>query len=288
MKKIILLFVFGLLISNMTSAQTFTGIATDAFNDGSNPNLLDGISLEYHYDAASDTLSFRANVINLSSNSSAFGVNVMVNIPGGGSTFNFWGTNNMNPFHRLLTVWVTGTAPSNYTGTIGISDASGVSAQNYTSLSSNNIAISAVGNNIVLKLKRSDLIPDTYFSGNTITCGVAGAVGSNTAWNDDIYSPSGSMTITKNFASSTKDVQAKTGFDFSVYPNPAWDVVNISLDKELKGAHAILYNSFGQRVLSQEFSGAKHQLNIAALTKGVYWLSLEKDSEILTKKVVLK
>ena len=288
MKRLITLMAFGLLTFNVASAQTFTSIATDAMNDGSAPNLLDGTELEYSYDAVSDSIIFKTTVTNLSPNLSAFGVNIMVNIPGGGSTFNFWGSNNMNPFHRLLTVWVTGTPPSSYTGTIGISDAAGVTATNYASLSSNNISIVAGANTIILRVKRSDLIPDSYFTTNTITCATAGAVGSNQVWNDDIYSPNGTMTITKNFPSSTTDLKAKAAFAFSIYPNPSSGIVNIDLDKELTEVHANVYNCYGQKVISKDFSGTTTQLDVSSLSDGIYFLSINKGDEIVTKQLIVQ
>ncbi len=197
---ILLTIFFGLFTQFKGQAQTFTTIATDAANDGSNPSLLDGTLLEYSYDQLTDTLTFRVTVTNLSTNLSAIGVNFMVNIPGGGPTFNFWGTPNNAAYHRLGTTWVTGTAPNfNYSGTIGIADNVGVAGNNFTNLSANNITFSIVSTNqIVLKLKRTDLIPDILFgASNTITCVTAAAVGSNQFWNDDIYSPTGAMTITK-------------------------------------------------------------------------------------------
>lgn len=277
----------GLLTFNVASAQTFTSIATDVMNDGASPNLLDGTELEYSYDPISDSLTFRISVTNLSANYTAIGVNIMVNIPGGGSTFNFWGTNNTNPFHHLLTTWVTGTPPSSYTGTIGISDAAGVNANNFSSLSNNNIGIEASANTIILKLKRADLIPDAYFSGNVITCGVAAAVGSNVGWNDDIYSPTGSMTITKSFPSSTNSVKAGA-LSFSMYPNPADDIVHLRTEKELKDVKLDVYNLYGQKVISKSYSGSQHQLDVSNLSKGVYLLNLSKDAEVISKQLIKK
>ena len=61
-----------------------------------------------------------------------FGINIMINNPDVATKFNFWGDDNKNQFTSLVTAWVTGTAPSSYTGTIGIANASGVnSAQIY-------------------------------------------------------------------------------------------------------------------------------------------------------------
>lgn len=179
----------------INSHAQWSTIANDAVGDGNSPALMDGTALDYLYDEETDVLSFRITTADItSSQSMAVGVNVMVNYPGGGSTFNFWGFNNGNPYHRLLTAWVTGSPTAGYSGTIGISDASGVSGSNYTSLSSNNIDISVntSTNEITLELDRVDLIPDNALGQEVL---VAAAVGSNASWNDDIYSATGKITL---------------------------------------------------------------------------------------------
>jgi len=183
-------------VCNEAAHDGYTTIATDVCGDGANAALLDGTRLEYMYDATSDSLWFLATVNEVSS-SQAIGLNVMLNIPNGGSTFNFWGDDNQNAFHKLITVWVTGTAPSSYSGTIGVADADGVANANFTNLSADNISVvvNTEDKTILIGMKRTDAISSTEFSSGSITVGVAGAVGSNESWNDDIYSASGSMTL---------------------------------------------------------------------------------------------
>lgn len=181
---------------NQLTHSGYTNIVTDDCGDGADEALLDGTRLEFRYDAASDSIFFLATV-NALTVSQAIGVNVMLNIPNGGSTFNFWGNDNTAAYHKLITAWVTGSAPSSYSGTIGVADAAGVNAQDYTNLSANNISIvvNTTDKTIELGMKRTDVITNTEFSGSSITVGVAGAVGSNQSWNDDLHSASGAMTI---------------------------------------------------------------------------------------------
>lgn len=183
--------------------QSWTNITTDASNDGATAGLLDGTALDYYYDNTADSLWFRITTSNMnSSNSMALGFNVMVNYSGGGSTFNFWGTNNNNAFHRLVTGWVTGTPPSNYSGTMGIANSSGVSSSNYTNVANNNldIVVTVSANTIVVGMPRTDLIPNSAMGTPIVT---AAAVGSNQSWNDDIYSASGTMTVGTSTGSGT-------------------------------------------------------------------------------------
>lgn len=205
--------------------SAYTSVTSDACGDGNNTALLDGTRLEYKYDSNSDSLWFLVSVNALTS-SQDIGVNVMINIPGGGSTFNFWGNSNTDPYHKLLTFWVTGTAPSNYSGTIGITNAAGVNAQTWTNLFSNNIApyVDVVNKTIRLGIKRTDLITDVEFPGNSITIKAAAAVGSNTSWNDDIYSSSASITLTKTGCNTS----SHPGYT-NIVTDPCFDGNNASL-----------------------------------------------------------
>lgn len=175
--------------------QTWTNIATDVSGDGSSAGLLDGTALDYYYDSTADSLWFRMTTNNMNAtNSAALGFNVMVNYTGGGSTFNFWGNANTAAYHNMITGWVTGSAPSNYNGTIGIANAAGVGSNNYTNQFSNNLDISVdvANNTIVVGMQRDHLVPNSALGQPVAT---AAAVGSNQFWNDDIYSPSGTMTV---------------------------------------------------------------------------------------------
>lgn len=179
----------------INSYAQWSTIATDVSGDGSDSALLDGTELEFMHNDADDVLTFRISTADITtSQSMALGVNIMVNYPGGGSTFNFWGNNNSAAYHRLLTAWVTGSPTTGYSGTIGISDAAGVSGGNYTSLSSNNldITVNTAANEILIELDRADLIPNLALGEDVV---VAAAVGSNMFWNDDIYSPTGTINI---------------------------------------------------------------------------------------------
>ena len=198
-------------VCNRATQAGFTSLIVDSCGDGAQSALLDGTRLSFRYDNATDSLWFLQSV-NAVTASQAIGVNIMVNIPGGGSTFNFWGDNNKNAFHKLLTVWVTGSAPSSYSGQIGIANAQGVELGNtggpvesYINESQNNISIhvNTDTKTLLMGLKRTHLIPDSLFTGSSISVNIASAVGSNDAWNDDLYASSATMTLTKAVVSGT-------------------------------------------------------------------------------------
>lgn len=208
-------------------------LAADPSNDGANPQLADGTHFAYHYDAQSDSLYFRVELNSLTpSMASGFGCNVMVNLFSTEPTFNFWGQDNQLPYHYLLTAWITGSPPSNYTGTIGIADANGVNAQNYTNLYQNNIQISIEPNltRVTFAVKREDIMPARFQSPSTgiLSASVAAAVGSNQSWNDDLFDPDSRIQIDMN----SIGLKESSSSNFELYPNPCSGLLYLDLDKD--------------------------------------------------------
>jgi hypothetical protein len=64
-----------------------------------------------------------------------------------------------------------------------------------------------------------------------------------------------------------------------LYPNPTWDVVHISFDKELPahGYSITLYNVLGKRVLQQSVGGTEQNISLAELSPGIYYVSILKN-----------
>jgi len=278
--------VFLLTFAWASHAQTWTTIATDVAGDGSSAFLLDGTQLDYRYDAQTDSVWFRVTTDNTDMSAAGDrGVNIMINIPSGGSTFNFWGTDNTNAFHKLLTVWVQGNNPT-FNGTIGFADASGVSSMNYTNLSANNILIDVNDNDktIILGMKREDLISDSEMGGNSVTLGVAGAVGSSFQWNDDIYDPNGEMTITKTAVGIARESILDS--QLKIYPNPV--LANAQIDYTLAQSGDVswfLLDITGKQIMTKTVglraSGAQSEnLELDHLPAGIYSLQLQVNGQL--------
>lgn len=281
------------LFSESANAQTWVNVSTDFIGDGADSTLLDGTALDYYYDQASDSLWFRVTVDSVSSaNEAAFGVNLMVYIMNGGPTFNFWGVHNTQPYHRLLTAWVTGGPPSNYSGTIGISDSAGVVGSNYTNLSANNISINmdASTRTIVLGLLRNDFVPDTFFGTNsTLVVGLQAAVGSNLVWNDDIYFGAAVMTITKS-TTGIKPV-ANHPVDMNVYHNSA----NAELVVDFSSPYRKEVNLFITDALGKVVKEMHHinspltTVNTSTFSKGIYIVNaVTENNSVITRKVLVE
>jgi hypothetical protein len=163
-----------------------------------------------------------------------------------------------------VTGWVTGTSPSNYSGTIGIADAAGVNSSSFTNLSSNNldIIVSTANSTITIGMKRSDLVPSSALNLPILT---AAAVGASTAWNDDLYSGTGTMTLNSNVGID----EISTKKDISIYPNPVDDVLTINLTNS--DVEEILIVDLAGNVLSR---GTSTVINVNALETGIYLLNI--------------
>jgi len=69
----------------------------------------------------------------------------------------------------------------------------------------------------------------------------------------------------------------------SVYPNPASDVINISLPASVEVVSATLFDILGKNTGVTLNNGA---INIASLAKGVYMLNIETNQGNITKKIM--
>lgn len=259
-------------LSAMVGAQTWTEIATDNSGDGNDPALLDGTKFEYYNNEATDSVWFRITTKEITaSQEGALGVNIMVHIPGGGTTFNFWGTSNTSAWHKLVTAWVTGSAPSDYSGVVGVADAAGVGAMNWSNLKANNltIVVSPANKTIIIGMKRSDLVTNSEMGGGSVTLKAAAAVGSNAYWNDDIYKISGSMTVTGT--AGVEELEAKS---VQVYPNPAQNEIHVQLEDLTEINTVTITDVTGAIVTEQTVSQSETNVNVSALENGIYFVSV--------------
>lgn len=76
---------------------------------------------------------------------------------------------------------------------------------------------------------------------------------------------------------------------FSVYPNPASDVVTITVSGKQKTS-VVFYNLMGQRVINQDFESGQALLsiNISTLQNGIYFCAVTTERKTIIIKVVVK
>jgi hypothetical protein len=76
-------------------------------------------------------------------------------------------------------------------------------------------------------------------------------------------------------------------FGMSVFPNPANEVINISLNKEVSATITLLDVS-GKVVRTQALNGISTSINTASLNSGVYFVTINDGTSVSTQKVVIK
>jgi pimeloyl-ACP methyl ester carboxylesterase len=176
--KILLLLAFIAITPAVAAAQVYTVLAFDGKGDGRDSSLADAAQLAYRYDKERDFLWFRIALYGLP-NAQAFGVNIVIDTGGDDAAkMNWWGSNKTFRFDRLLTANVT-RGDKGYEGTIGVADAAGVAAKQFTNLRQNNLQVRVEGDSIVIGVKCTDFTDQMKMK-------LIAAVGSDQQWNDDL------------------------------------------------------------------------------------------------------
>ncbi len=81
--------------------------------------------------------------------------------------------------------------------------------------------------------------------------------------------------VTKTSSLSTEDLSK---FNFTSYPNPAKDVINLSAAKNIN--KIAIYNLIGQEVLSQEPNSETAAVNVDSFARGVYMVKVDIEGTV--------
>lgn len=84
--------------------------------------------------------------------------------------------------------------------------------------------------------------------------------------------------------------QVKTNLEFTIFPNPAKEMIAIVLKEKNADAISVveIYNASGEIVYSGTFKGQSMQLHLNRLAAGYYTLKLKSDKVISTKKLIIE
>ncbi len=108
---------------------------------------------------------------------------------------------------------------------------------------------------------------------DTIQTNPAGLLGRGYYWIDDV-----SVT-------STIGIDEPSSSSISIYPNPISGMLSITLE-EGNIASVTIRNSFGQLLLTKAPPTNQLVLDLSSYPTGIYFLQLEVDGKVITKKVV--
>lgn len=74
--------------------------------------------------------------------------------------------------------------------------------------------------------------------------------------------------------------------NFALYPNPVSTQINISFPKSAENAEFALYNVLGERVLTARISSLKNNVDVSALSSGMYIASITSNNKTTSYKII--
>ena len=92
-----------------------------------------------------------------------------------------------------------------------------------------------------------------------------------------------SVMQSTNFTTSTKKLSSSS---FNVFPNPAYDVLNIAAD--VNGGAVKIFNALGNVVKQFNHPGGQVKMDVSGLTNGMYFVQITSDKGVLTKSIIIK
>ena len=101
------------------------------------------------------------------------------------------------------------------------------------------------------------------------------------------YYTTSTPMVRMNFDPSVGVNEVEDNLGLRVFPNPANEVINISLNKEVSATLTLLDVS-GKVVRTQTLNGISTSINTASLNSGVYFVTINDGTSVSTQKVVIK
>ncbi|MBM3184912.1 MAG: T9SS type A sorting domain-containing protein [Bacteroidetes bacterium] len=105
----------------------------------------------------------------------------------------------------------------------------------------------------------------------------------NTTW----YYTTSTPMVRMNFDPIVSVNEVENTFGLSVYPNPANEVINISLNKSTNATISVV-DVAGKVVKTSSINGLTSSINASDLTNGVYYVTITDGTSVATEKVVIK
>jgi pimeloyl-ACP methyl ester carboxylesterase len=160
------------------SATVWVQMMIDPLGDAKSGSAIDAAQLSTRYDRAADVIWFRVALFGTSV-AEAFGVQLAIDTGTEGSAkAPWWGANKEFKFDRLVTAKGTRRGGA-FRGTMGVANAAGAAAGDFTNVSRDSVQLRVDGDAIIVGVRRADL-------GGATTMNIIAAVGSDTEWTDEI------------------------------------------------------------------------------------------------------
>lgn len=111
------------------------------------------------------------------------------------------------------------------------------------------------------------------------------ANGNNESTQDTYVSASWTTNLTGDQTTSSHDLHRNNLI--KIYPNPSTDYIIVDLNNiSFKSGIVRLYDSSGSKLLHQAQLKGQHSINVSNLPQSIYWMIMELDGNVITKKIV--
>ena len=127
---------------------------------------------------------------------------------------------------------------------------------------------------------------------NDLVVGTAGVSEAQTSFYLDLtdntwYYTTSTPMVRMNFDPTVSINEVANAFGLNVYPNPASDVINVTLNKEVAASITII-DVTGKVVKTSTINGTSTSINTTGLSNGVYYVNITDGTSVSTEKVVIK
>jgi hypothetical protein len=94
-------------------------------------------------------------------------------------------------------------------------------------------------------------------------------------------------TLTWNISTTAVGINEYTDSDLiSMYPNPVSEILNILLKKEFNGSKVRIIDFMGRKIMEQEITGLFNTIDVSRLAKGNYFLVIENNEHLISKRFI--
>ena len=87
-------------------------------------------------------------------------------------------------------------------------------------------------------------------------------------------------------SSSAIGIEENSLFNLSLYPNPTTGIITVDLGEVQQDLKTTLTNAIGQVILAEKYNSTPLILLDIAAPKGIYFLHLESNGELITQKII--
>lgn len=127
-----------------------------------------------------------------------------------------------------------------------------------------------------------DWTAPTFDVGTPITFYVASIAGLGNGTTDT------QMVLTTKLVGGVLGINDAQLLNFTMYPNPSEDMISFQLPSDTNKAQVTIFDYLGKSLLKQNISTLNKNLDVSNLSSGIYFVRIQTDSKVGTKKLIVR